>query len=66
MFPETYITRQVTLSDFLFSWLGDGDKWIEVVYCEEKIYCTGPIIEQPGQDKKLSYGHEEPNKPTHS
>ncbi len=34
--PETQTKRQVTLHDCLPSLLGDGDKWIEIVYSEEK------------------------------
>jgi hypothetical protein len=43
--------------------LGDGDKGIEKVYCEEKIFLLGQL-EQPRQNKKLLYRHDKPNEPT--
>jgi hypothetical protein len=41
-----------------------GDKWIEIVYGEEKIYFVLWRLEQPRQDKNLWYLHEEHNEPT--
>jgi hypothetical protein len=34
---ETHIKREATLHDCLPKLLGGGDKWIEIVYGEEKI-----------------------------
>ncbi len=34
--------RQATPNSCLPSLLGDGDKWIEIAYGEEKLYCTVP------------------------
>ncbi len=34
--PETHIKRQATRQDCLPSLLGNGDKWIDIVYGEEK------------------------------
>ncbi len=35
------------------TWTTDGDKWIEIVYGEEKKYCVLGRLEQPRQDKNL-------------
>jgi hypothetical protein len=40
--PERHAKRQVTQHGSLPSFLGDGDKGMEIVYGEEKIFCTGP------------------------
>jgi hypothetical protein len=45
--PETRNKRQANLHDCLPSLLGDGDKCIEIVYGEEKIYCVLGRLEQP-------------------
>ncbi len=39
--PETHIQRQAALHDCLCRLLGDGYTWIEIVYIQEKIFCTG-------------------------
>jgi hypothetical protein len=43
--------------------LGDGDKGIETVYGEEKIFVLGRL-EQPRQNKNLFYRHNRPHEPT--
>jgi hypothetical protein len=40
--PETHNKRQATQRGYLPSLLGDRDKGIELVYGEEKLFCTGP------------------------
>jgi hypothetical protein len=42
--------------------MGDGDKWIEMVYSEEKIFFTGLV--RARQDKNLLYQHDKSNNPT--
>jgi hypothetical protein len=42
------------------SLLGDGDKGIEIVYGEEKIYCTRPTRAAMRQSKNLLYRHNKP------
>jgi hypothetical protein len=39
--PETYTNRQASHHGCLPSLLSDGEKGIEIVYGEEKIFCTG-------------------------
>ncbi len=39
---ETHTKRQATQHGCLASLLGDWENRIEIVYNEEKIYCTGP------------------------
>jgi hypothetical protein len=57
--PETHIKRPATRHDCLPSLLGDGVKWIEIVYGETKIICSGPTrAEEPMEPTKegpLSY-----------
>ncbi len=57
---ETHIKRQAARHDCLSSLLGDGDKWIEMVYREEKsiLYCTDLSIQ--GRTKIPWTGHDEP------
>jgi hypothetical protein len=45
------------------SLLGDGDKGIEIVYSEEKIFCIQGRLWQPRQLKNLLFRHDKPNKP---
>ncbi len=51
--PETHTKRQATHHDCLPSLLGDGDKGIEIVYGEEKIFCTGPTRASKAEQKSL-------------
>jgi hypothetical protein len=52
--PETHTKRQATQQGCLPSLLGDGDKGIEIVYCEEKnILCTGPTRAAKEEQKSL-------------
>ncbi len=39
---DRHTKRHVTQHGRLPSLLGDGDKGIQIVYGEEKIFCTGP------------------------
>ncbi len=52
---ETIIDRQATRHDCLPCWLGDGDKWSEIVSCEEKSFVLGRLVQQPRRDKHLLY-----------
>ncbi len=52
--PETHTKRQVSQHDCLPSLLGNVDKWIEIVYSEEKNIFVLGRVEQPRQDKKLA------------
>jgi hypothetical protein len=56
--------RQATQHGCLPSFLGDGDKGIEIVYDEEKICCTGPSRAATRQKINLLYWHDKPNEPT--
>jgi hypothetical protein len=49
----TYTKRQAIQHGCLPSWLGDGDKEIEMVYGEEKIFCTGPARAVKAEQKSL-------------
>jgi hypothetical protein len=40
--------------------LDDGDKGIEIVYSEEKIFCTGPTRAAKAE-QNLFYLHDKPN-----
>ncbi len=52
--PETHTERQVTQHGCL-----PACKGIEIVYGEEKIFCTGPTrAEQPMQNKDLLHRHD--------
>ncbi len=42
---ETLIKRQATQHDCLPCWLGDGDKWSEIVSCEEKSVVLGRLVQ---------------------
>jgi hypothetical protein len=45
--------------------MGDGDKGIEIVCGEvKKKYFVLGRLEQPKQNKNLSYRHDKPNRPT--
>ncbi len=48
--PQTHIKRQETQHDCL---LGDVEKWIEILYGEEKIVCTGPARAAKAGQKSL-------------
>jgi hypothetical protein len=61
--PQTLTETQATQQDSLPSLLGDGDKWTEIVFGEEKIFCTGPTRAAKAV-KNLLYQQDEPNKPT--
>ncbi len=61
--PETLVKRQATLHNCFPSFLGDGSKWIEVVYGEEKKCFVLGRLKQPRQDKNLLYRHDEPKEP---
>jgi hypothetical protein len=60
---ETHIKRKATQQGCLPSLLGDGVKGIEIVYGEEKIFCTGPTRAAEAKQKSL-VRHNKPNKPT--
>ena len=51
--PEKYTKRQATQQNCLPSLLVDGDKGIEIVYCEEKIFCSGPTRAAKAEQKCL-------------
>jgi hypothetical protein len=61
--PETHTKRQATQHGSLSSLLGDGNKRIEIVNGEEKLFCTGRL-EQLRLNKNLLYLHDKPNEPT--
>ncbi len=52
-----------TQQDCLHCLLGDGDKWIEIVYGEKNIFCTGPTRAAKAGQKSLLYRHDKPNEP---
>ncbi len=54
-FPETHTKRQATQHGYLYlpSLLGDGDKGIEIVYGEEKIFCARPNRAAKAEQKSL-------------
>jgi hypothetical protein len=52
--------RQATQHDCLPSLLGDGDKEIEKVYGEEKIFCTGPTRTAKSEQKISCTGTASP------
>ncbi len=62
-FAEKHTKRQVTQHGWLSSLLGNGDKWIEIVYGEEE-YFESDRIELPRQDKNLLYRHDKLSEPT--
>jgi hypothetical protein len=49
--PETHTKRKATQQGCLPSFLGAGDKEIEIVSIRKKIFCTGRL-EQLRQNKK--------------
>jgi hypothetical protein len=49
--PEIHKKRQATRHDCLPSLLGDGDKAIEIVYGEEKIFFSGPTRAAKAEQK---------------
>jgi hypothetical protein len=57
--------RQATQHGCLLSFLGNGDKGIEIVYGEEKkIYCTGPTRAAMAEQKLIVPArHDKPNEP---
>ncbi len=61
---KTHTKRRATQHDCLPRLLDDEDKLIEIVYGEEKIFCTIGRLEQPRQNKNLLYLHGKPNAPT--
>ncbi len=60
---QTLTKRHATQQDSLPSLLGDGDKWTEIVFGEEKIFCTGPT-RAARTEQNLLYQQDEPNEPT--
>jgi hypothetical protein len=50
---DIFTERQATLPDCLSNLLGDWDKDIEIVYCEGKIFCTGPTRAAKAGQKSL-------------
>ncbi len=61
---DTHTKRQATQHGCLPSLLGDGDKCIEIVYGEEKIFYTGPTRADKTEQKFSSTGTTGPtNKP---
>jgi hypothetical protein len=44
--------------------LGDGDKIIDIMFGEEKIFIVIGRLEQPRKKKNLLYRHGRPSEPT--
>ncbi len=68
LYSETHTKRQATQHGCLPkcpvpSLLGDGEKETEIVYGEEKIFCTGPTRAVKAE-QNLLYRHDKPNEPT--
>jgi hypothetical protein len=56
--PKTHTNRQATMHGCLHSLLGDGDKGSEIVYCEKKMFCTGPIRAAKAEQKSLALARQ--------
>jgi hypothetical protein len=54
-----YTKRQASQHVCLPSFLGDGDKWIEIVFGD--VFFILGRLEQPRQDKNFLYRHDKPN-----
>ncbi len=62
---ETHTKRQATQHGCLSILLDDGDKVMEIVYGEEKIFCTGPNrTAETEQKSHVSARQDKPNEPT--
>jgi hypothetical protein len=61
--PETHTKRQATQHGCLPSLLGGGNKEIEIVYGEEKIFSTRPI-RAAKVNNNLLHRHDKPIEPT--
>ena len=61
---ETHINRQATRHNCLPRFLGNRDKWSEIVYSEGKHIFVLGSLEQPRQEKNLLYRQDKPNKPS--
>ncbi len=51
---ETHTKRQATQHGWMPGLLGDGDKEIEIVFGEEKIFCTGPTSAAKAEQKSCT------------
>jgi hypothetical protein len=59
-FPETHTKRQAIQHGCLPNLLGDEDKGSEIVYREEKIFCSIRQLDQPRLNKNFLYRHDKP------
>ncbi len=63
LYSETHTKRQATQQGCLPRLKGDGDKGIEIVYGEKKIFGTGPTRAVKAE-QNLLYRHDKPNQLT--
>ncbi len=62
--PETPNKRQATQHGCMPNLLGDGDKGIEIVDGEDKIFCSWPTrAAKARQENNLLYWHNKANEP---
>ena len=60
---ETHTKRQATQNGFLPSLLGDGDKIIDIMFGEEKIYCSR-TTRAAKEEQNLLYRQGRPSEAT--